>query len=168
MTDVLTPQQRRRCMQANRGRNTKIEQLIAHELYIRNIRYRRNDRTVFGRPDFCFKGLKIAVFCDGVFWHGRDYELRKESLHLKPYWAAKIERNIARDHLVNTRLAEEGWQVLRLWEDEIRQSPSQCADRIEHLIAQQTTARLRRIYQHDTQYDTLLFAAEEDAPYGDN
>ena len=166
MTDVLTPEQRHRCMQSNRGRGTKIELLIARELRQRNIRYRKNDRTVYGKPDFCFKGLKIAVFCDGVFWHGRDWDTTFRNRDtLSPYWVAKIERNIARDKKVNSRLEEEGWLVLRLWEDEIRRSAAARVDKIESLIAQRTAERLRRTYAYDTQYDDLLMVAEEEETY---
>ena len=168
MTDVLTPEQRHRCMQANRGRNTKIEQLIAAELHNRNIRYRRNDRTVKGRPDFSFKGLRIAVFCDGTFWHGRRYYDNPDyAATLAPYWRAKIERNIARDREVTARLENDGWTVLRLWEDDIRRSPSDCVDQIERLIAQKTAEQLRRTYAYDTQYDDILSVAEDPEPYGD-
>jgi G:T-mismatch repair DNA endonuclease (very short patch repair protein) len=78
---------------------------------------------------------------------------------------AKIERNIARDKKVNSRLEEEGWLVLRLWEDEIRRSAAACVDKIESLIAQRTAERLRRTYAYDTQYDDLLMVAEEEETY---
>ena len=68
----LTPEQRRRCMQANRSTGTKPERMLAQELWHRGYRYRTNVRGIPGTPDICFMNRKVAVFVDGDFWHGRD------------------------------------------------------------------------------------------------
>ncbi|MBR1792603.1 MAG: DNA mismatch endonuclease Vsr [Bacteroidales bacterium] len=164
MTDVLTPEQRHRCMQANRGRGTTIEIIFAEELRRRNIHYRKNDRSVKGKPDFCFKGLKIAVFCDGVFWHGKDWDSRSKE-NLSDYWISKIERNIARDKQIDDFLFSQGWTVLRFWEDAIRKDVKTCVDALERCIAEKTTQRIRRTYAYDNQYESQLMAAEVESYY---
>ena len=68
--DRLTPEQRHKNMQANKGKDSKIEILLRQELWSRGLRYRKNAKSVYGHPDIVFISKKIAVFCDGEFWHG--------------------------------------------------------------------------------------------------
>lgn len=162
MTDHLTPEQRRRCMQAIRSRDTKPEQLLCHELWRRGYRYRKNVRSVPGSPDICFKSRKVAVFVDGEFWHGRDWAQNRHRIKTnQAFWYAKIERNIARDNRVNQRLDRMGWQVLRFWESEIRKHLSECADRVEEALREEQLRHLHRVYHYDTQYDIPDLAAAE-------
>ena len=72
--DKLTPEQRHRNMVAVKSKGTKIEDLLAKAMWHAGLRYRRNDKIVFGHPDFSHKGKKIAIFCDGEMWHGRNWE----------------------------------------------------------------------------------------------
>ena len=81
--DVLTPEQRRKNMRAIKNRKTKIEELLAKELWKKGFRYRRNNKAVFGKPDFTFKSLKIAIFCDSEFFHGNDWETTKKRIKKK-------------------------------------------------------------------------------------
>ncbi|MBQ9864289.1 MAG: DNA mismatch endonuclease Vsr [Bacteroidales bacterium] len=114
MTDRLTPEQRRRCMQANRSNGTQPERMLARELWRRGLRYRKNMRSVPGSPDICFKGRKVAVFVDGEFWHGRDWKDKRQRIQSnRDFWYAKIERNMVRDKRVDLRLKTLGWTVLR-------------------------------------------------------
>src|SRR5699024_5370029 len=107
--DKLTKEQRRKNMQANKATGTKPELLLAKTLYGRGHRYRKNNKTVFGKPDLTFKRLKLAIFVDGEFWHGKDWEKRKFNHKTnKKFWHDKIERNIERDKEVNTELKEQG------------------------------------------------------------
>jgi len=77
MADVHTKEQRRKNMQAVKATGSKIETALAKELFSRGLRYRKNDKTVFGKPDLTFKKYKIAVFVDSEFWHGKDWHIRK-------------------------------------------------------------------------------------------
>ena len=127
--DNLTHEQRSKIMQTIKAKNTGIELALGKALWMSGLRYRKHDTTVFGKPDFCFKGLKIAVFCDSEFWHGKDWEVR--SLKLKSnreFWNAKIERNIQRDKEVNEKLESQGWIVLRFWGEEITNNLQHCAN----------------------------------------
>lgn len=163
MTDKLTPEQRRRCMQGNTAKGTRIEVVLGRELWHRGLRYRKNDKSVIGTPDFSFKGRKLAVFCDGEFWHGRNWSTNKARIKSNTsYWHAKIERNIERDLRVNQQLESAGWNVLRFWESDIRKHPQQCADEIEEAWRASEIKKLRSTYSYDTQYDTPIAAEEEE------
>lgn len=124
---VLTKEQRYKNMLANKSKGTKIETLFAKLLWNAGVRYRKNDKSVFGTPDFVIKGLKIAIFCDGEFWHGRNWAERKHDHKSNcEYWYAKIERNIERDKEVNKELRKQGWTVFRFWETEIAGESDKC------------------------------------------
>ncbi len=158
----LTPEQRRRCMQANRSTGTQPERMLARELWRRGYRYRKNVRGIPGTPDICFKSKKVAVFVDGDFWHGRDWtQARLRIKSNQEFWYRKIERNIARDQRVNQRLSARGWRVLRFWASDVMKHLAECADRVEAVLREEQIQHLHRIYQYDTQYDNLDIAAEE-------
>ena len=133
--DRHTPEQRRRNMQAVKNKNSDIELMLRKELWKRGIRYRKNDKTIFGHPDLAFKGKKVAVFCDSEFWHGFDWVNRKKDFKSnREFWIPKIERNIARDQEVTQKLTEEGWVVLRFWGKDIKKNLQECADKIEKAV----------------------------------
>ncbi len=133
--DRHTPEQRHRNMQAVKNKDSDIERLLRRELWQRGIRYRKNDKTVFGHPDLSFKGKKVAVFCDSEFWHGFDWEHKSAEIKSnRDFWIPKIERNMARDREVTEKLKADGWTVIRFWGREIKKSPEKCADVIEKAV----------------------------------
>lgn len=75
--DVLTPEQRSRNMKAIRSKGTKIETLLMKALWKAGYRYRKDNRKIFGKPDITFRTAKVAVFCDGEFFHGKDWEVQR-------------------------------------------------------------------------------------------
>jgi len=84
-----------------------------------------------------FPRVKVAIFCDGDFWHGRDWDERKAKLGRgtnSRYWIAKIERNMARDAENQERLEIRGWRVLRFWESEIKKQQSAVLADIETVL----------------------------------
>lgn len=90
------------------------------------MRFRKNVKELPGCPDVVFSKERVAVFCDGDFWHGRDWEQRREMLlrgQNATYWVAKIARNRERDELHNLTFASLGWRVLRFWGSDINQDP---------------------------------------------
>ena len=130
--DNHTPEQRRKNMQAIRNKDTSIELILRKELWKRGMRYRKNCSSVPGHPDIAFIGKKVAVFCDSEFWHGYDWDNRKDSIKTnREFWIAKIERNIQRDIIVNEELERMGWTVLRYWGKRIKKDVQGCADEIE-------------------------------------
>jgi len=98
------------------------------------LRYRKQ-YDVIGKPDFAFPRQKVAVFVDSKFWHGKDWQTQKETIKTnRDFWIPKIERNIARDAEVNRSLQNEGWTVIRFWEDEIVKNPLSCAKHVESIL----------------------------------
>ena len=122
-------------MQAVKSKGSKIETLLAKALWKQGYRYRKNNKSVFGKPDLTFKKFKIAIFVDSEFWHGKDWETRKKDHKSNiDFWHQKIERNIERDNEVNEMLLKNGWQVLRFWGKEIEQDLVSCISKIETAI----------------------------------
>ena len=82
-----------------------------------------------GNPDFAIPSRKVAIFCDGDFWHGYNYRNGKK---LKAgYWRNKIEGNMRRDRKVSQRLRYHGWSVLRFWEHDLKKRSELCARKIK-------------------------------------
>lgn len=108
---------------ASRKQDTSCEKLLRSALWNAGCRYLTNVRTLPGKPDIVFPKARVAIFCDGDFWHGRDWESRREKLRKgnnPHYWTKKIQANMDRDQRNTTNLVEEGWIVLRFWESAIR------------------------------------------------
>jgi DNA mismatch endonuclease (patch repair protein) len=127
-----------RSKRANRKTGSVHEILLRAELTRLGLRFRKNVSTLLGVPDIVFQRSKIAVFCDGDFWHGRDWrKLRNKLLrrHNAEYWMAKISGNRKRDRKVTQELRRDGWLVLRLWETDIHHDVKSCALRIASAIA---------------------------------
>lgn len=122
-------------MQRVKNKDSDIELILRKELWSRGIRYRKNATKIVGKPDIVFIKKKVAVFCDSEFWHGFNWEERKNDFKTnQDFWIPKIERNIQRDKDVTERLESEGWIVLRFWGKKIKESPKECADIIEDTI----------------------------------
>ena len=139
--DRLTKEQRYKNMSANKGMGTKLELLFGKLLWNAGVRYRKNDKTVYGKPDFVIRKMKIAIFCDGEFWHGRNWDERKnDHKSNRDFWHSKIERNIRRDKEVNEQLKAQGWTVFRFWETEITKESDKCLNRILNYMNAKTKA----------------------------
>lgn len=133
--DDLTPEQRRKNMQAIKSKDTRIEIALRKALWNRGIRYRKNYKLLPGKPDIAITKYKIAVFCDSDFWHGYDWENRSHRIKSnREYWIPKIERNMQRDCEVNELLIKEGWTVLRFWEYQIKKELPVCVEKIVSTI----------------------------------
>lgn len=131
MADDLTPEQRRKNMQAIRSKDTSIELRLRKALWERGIRYRKNYKKLIGKPDIAITKYRIVVFCDSDYWHGYDWENRNQRIKSnREYWIPKIERNMARDQEVNEALERDGWTVLRFWEWQIKKQLDICVDEI--------------------------------------
>jgi DNA mismatch endonuclease (patch repair protein) len=123
---------------ASRKRDTNCEQQLRRALWRLGLRYRVDVAALPGRPDIVFGPARVAVFCDGDFWHGRDLDARLRRLargHNAPYWVAKIKSNVARDRQHDETLARDGWLVLRFWETDIRRDASALAAEIAQAVS---------------------------------
>ena len=137
MSDVLTPAQRRKNMQNIKQKDTKIEIMLRKALWNKGYRYRKNYKVLPGRPDIVLTKYKIAIFCDGEFFHGKDWEVLKprlENSNNSEFWISKISRNRERDDEVNKRLLFEGWTVIRFWGNDIKKNVDECVKVIEECI----------------------------------
>ena len=119
-------------MRRIKSKDTSIEILLRKELWKRGLRYQKNSKDVYGKPDIVFKGKRVAVFADSEFWHGK-YLMEGKYIPKTntEFWVKKIERNIERDKAVNQKLEDDGWTILRFWESDIRNRLAECADKVE-------------------------------------
>lgn len=116
MPDVLTPQQRHRCMSHIRSKATKPEMVVRRWLWAHGYRYRLNVKSVPGKPDIVMRRYRTAIFVNGCFWHGHEgckqFVLPKTNSY---FWQDKIERNRTRDTRIYNELMNAGWQVIVIW-----------------------------------------------------
>jgi DNA mismatch endonuclease, patch repair protein len=129
-----------RCARAaSRKRDTKPELLLRRQLHALGMRYRVDVAKLPGRPDIVFHSVRVAVFVDGDFWHGRNLRSRLDRLsrgHNSAYWSRKISANHARDRRVSAQLRKMGWGVLRLWESDIQRTCNSVAQKVRRSVAQ--------------------------------
>lgn len=127
---------------SSKKHDTKPEILLRSALWKRGLHYRKNKADLIGKPDIVFENMRLVVFVDGDFWHGRNWRRRKAKLrggHNSDYWINKIERNMRRDLDWNLKLRAAGWAVLRLWESDIHGNIDAVVDRIEMALVQRRT-----------------------------
>jgi len=120
MADTFTVEERSLIMRkVKSSRNLSTEGKLIGLFRDRSVKGWRRNWKLFGKPDFVFPRLKIAVFVDGCFWHG--HQCRNVSpRNNQEYWTRKIQRNIKRDRLVNKTLVAAGWSVFRIRECELK------------------------------------------------
>ncbi len=116
-----TTPKRSKIMSKIRGKNTKPELAFRKALYAAGYRYRIDYKKLIGKPDILLKKYRTAIFIDGEYWHGYNWEQRKPKVKTnREFWIAKIERNMQRDREVNAELQRLGYTVFRFWETEIK------------------------------------------------
>lgn len=119
MSDFLSRAKRSALMATIRSSGNKDTELALAKLFRRyGITGWRRNQKVFGKPDFIFPRLKLAVFVDGCFWHGCPKHGTKPKGNAA-FWRKKISRNQIRDRLVTRTLRSGNWRVLRIWEHEL-------------------------------------------------
>ena len=117
MTDVFTPEKRSAVMRRVKGRDTSPELTVRRLLRELRLGYRLHRRDLPGAPDIAMAGRKLAIFVHGCFWHGHDCPRGARAPKANAaYWAAKIDRNRARDAAAQTALEADGWRVVTVWE----------------------------------------------------
>lgn len=133
--DTFSKEIRSKIMRAIKSKDTKEEILLSKALWRKGYRYRKNNRKIFGTPDLTFKKSKIAIFVDGEFFHGFNWEERKYQIKSnREYWIPKIERNIERDKKVNQFLIENNWKVIRFWSSFVKKNLQDCISIIEKVL----------------------------------
>lgn len=137
MADNLTKEQRHKNMKNISSKDTKIEIILRKALWNKGYRYRKNYKGLPGKPDIVLTKYKIAIFCDGEFFHGKDWEVLKPRLEKgdnSEYWISKISRNKARDDKINKKLLFMGWTVIRFWGKDIKNNTEECVRVIEEAV----------------------------------
>ncbi len=122
-----------RTKKSNRSQGTKHELLLMRELKHIGLHFKHHVKNLPGKPDIVFPRQQVIIFCDGDFWHGRNWRARWHKL-IKgtngKYWKAKIGSNIERDKIVNETLKTLGWKVVRVWETDIKSHTQKIAQQI--------------------------------------
>ncbi len=125
-------------------KNTACEIVLRRALTALGLRYRIDAADLKGRPDIVFRAARVAVHCDGDFWHGRNLEERIAKLstgHNAPYWVAKIQGNVARDARSTAALEADGWLVLRYWEKDIHADAGRIAAEVARYVRERRKLR---------------------------
>lgn len=174
MTDTMTPEQRHRCMSHIRSKATKPELLVRQWLWGHGYRYRLNVKSVPGKPDIVLRTYRTAIFVNGCFWHGHGVRMRECGNALmcecaensacckipqtnRSFWLEKIRRNQERDQRNYALLQDNGWQVIVVWECQLK------PDKIERSMREVELAlnnNLLSLYKHKP----LPYSTEEDEP----
>ncbi len=143
--DKLTPEQRRKNMQAIGSKDTKPEMIVRRGLWKRGFRYRLNHKGLPGHPDIVLRKYRTCIFVNGCFWHGHNVALpqvnsdeiivNSECCKIpktnKDFWVAKIRRNKERDKEEQRKLAKMGWHCITVWECEL--TPKKREETIESI-----------------------------------
>lgn len=135
--DILTKEQRKKNMQHIKAKDTKIEIILRKALWKKGYRYRKNYNKLLGKPDIVLPKYNIVIFCDGEFFHGKDWEILKPRLERgknSDFWVTKISKNRERDEEINKKLLFMGWTVIRFWGMDIKKNTDECIKVIEETI----------------------------------
>jgi DNA mismatch endonuclease (patch repair protein) len=125
-----------------RSVDTKSEILLRKALWNHGIKYRKNSKSLPGTPDISIRKYKLAIFIDGEFWHGYDWERKKPRIKTNPeFWIQKIERNMERDISNNVHLKEMGFTVFRFWDNQVKKDLAGCIQIITQHITEITKTK---------------------------
>ena len=133
--DLKTTPEISKRMKALSHKKSKVESILAKALWHKGYRYRLNYKKLPGAPDIALTKYKIAIFVDGEFWHGKDFEKTKDKLkNNKDYWIEKIEENIQRDIKIDGLLRNMDWTPLHFWSNDVKKYLGFCISEIEDTI----------------------------------
>ena len=163
MEVLLTPEQRHKCMSHIKSKDTSIENSLRKALWHEGIRYRKNYKKLPGNPDIAITKYRIAIFCDGEFWHGKAWNEKKENIKTnRDYWINKIERNINRDNKVDKELEKMGWIIFHFWGKEIKKNLTDCVREIKEAVYE---VKNNIYYKDEYNEADILYAAEDEPEY---
>lgn len=151
--DNLSKEQRHKNMKNIKSKDTKIEIKLRKMLWNKGIRYRKHYKGLPGKPDIVITKYKIAIFCDGEFFHGYDWINQRKKLknsNNSQYWIDKISKNILRDEKIDKQLSALGWTVVHFWGKYILKHTDDCVKYIEEIIYDK---HIEKEYIDDFNYD---------------
>ena len=166
MADTMTPLQRHHCMSRIRGRDTRPELVVRHHLWHHGYRYRVCDRRLPGRPDIVLRKWHTVIFVHGCFWHGHDCGAFRLPSTNTQFWRDKVTRNRARDAAVATALQHMGFNVITIWECQLKPAARRATLEsllvtLSHIVIEQTSS----LPAHESEVPAAM-AAEDEVPYG--
>ncbi len=168
MADVMTTEQRSRCMAAIKGKDTKPEMIVRKYLFSRGLRFRIQVRKLPGNPDIVLPKYKTVIFVNGCFWHGHEgcryFRLPKSNVE---FWKEKIERNVARDFRNEAELKTLGWRVIRVWECEIK-TVAQREEYLKHLYDRIVNPAQSYLIDAEMGESSIAAEPESEHSYSDN
>ncbi len=125
MADTKTPAERSENMSRIRSTNTKPEEIVRKYLFSHGFRYRKNDKRYPGKPDIVLPKYRTVIFVNGCFWHMHGCSRSRLPRSNEEYWKPKIEQNIKRDAENKQKLEVAGWNVIIVWECELKKRTSE-------------------------------------------
>ncbi len=131
--DRHTKEQRHKNMQAVKNKKTKLENLVCENLWSKNVRFRRNVKDLPGKPDIAIKKYRVVIFIDSCFWHKCPIHYKAPATNTE-FWENKITGNMRRDEDVNAIYKDMGWNILRIWEHEIKTNFDASIEKIINFI----------------------------------
>lgn len=133
-----TTPQRSAQMAKIKASGTKPEVKLRKALWTMGLRYRKNVKSLPGKPDLVFRKHRLVIFIDGEFWHGYKWDERKKEIKTnRIFWISKIERNIQRDQEINLQLSKMGFHVLRFWESQVKLELFWCTNQILEYLSEE-------------------------------
>lgn len=162
MNDILTIEQRHRCMSHVRAKNTNPEMVVRHYLWGHGYRYRLNHPRLPGKPDIVLRKYRTCIFINGCFWHGHEgsryYTIPKTNTQ---FWTNKVQRNKERDVKVQHELATMGWHSITIWECELK--PTKREETLKSLAYTLNRIFLqdRTVKRYEIPDDEPMMAAED-------
>lgn len=135
MADRITKEHRSWNMSRIKGKDTNIEKLVRSYLFAHGFRFRKNDNRYPGKPDVVLPKYKTVIFINGCFWHHhKDCKIATTPKSNTEYWMKKFSRNIENDERHRSELQEMGWNVITIWECEIKADFEAVMKRVEKEI----------------------------------
>lgn len=132
MADKITKEQRSKVMKSIKSQS-QLENLVSKELWKRGFRFRKNDRSLFGKPDISIKKYKIVIFIDSCFWHFCEIHGHRPKTN-QEYWDKKLNRNIQREAKVKEYYTQRGWHLIRIWEHSIKEDLDAVVEELSKFI----------------------------------
>ena len=128
LTDKITKEQRSKVMQSIRAQS-KLENQVSKALWKKGLRFRKNVRSLYGTPDISIKKYKLVIFIDSCFWHSCPLHGKMPKSN-QEFWQKKLQRNVEHDKEVTSYYLDKRWNIMRIWEHDIRGEFNQTIDDI--------------------------------------
>lgn len=135
MSDIYSKSKRSNIMSKISGKETKPEILVRKYLFAQGFRYRKNVKELPGKPDIVLSKYKVVIFIHGCFWHGHSCKQGTLPQTNYNFWQEKIRKNLERDNRNILELKEKGWNVIIVWQCEIKNKKSKEA-RLNRLLGE--------------------------------